>query len=78
MAKNITVVQSCHRNLTDNHLQKGTKSRKDTKLVLVETEASRCGKVTTFHDTGSDKDLWVLLVNDFETGGTLEVTCKTC
>jgi hypothetical protein len=76
MAEHITVVESRHSNLTENHLQKGAECREDTKFVLVETETSSRGEVSTFHDTGGNEDFGMLLVDDFETSGALEITYR--
>ena len=66
--------QASHGDLRDNHFEESREGREDTVLVLVETETSSRAKVATLHDTGGDKDLGVLLVNDLQAGRALEIT----
>ena len=73
MAEDIAEVQSRHSDLRDDHLQESTKGREHAELVLVETEAGSSAEISALHDSGRNKDLRVLLVNDLETGGTLKI-----
>ena len=73
MAKNVTVVQTGHGELRDDHLQERRESREDTELVRIESETGRRGEVTTLHDTRRDEDLGVSLMDDLQTGRTLKI-----
>ena len=76
VAENVAEVEAGHGDFGDDHLEESTEGREDTELVLVETETSGCAEVTTLHDTGWNEDLRVLLVDNLQTSGTLEVTCS--
>jgi hypothetical protein len=71
MAKEIAVVEAGHGDFRDTHFEESGEGGEDTILLFVKTETGCSRKIATFHDTGGNKDLRVLLVNDFETGGTL-------
>lgn len=76
VAKNVAVVQASHGDLGDNHFQEGGEGGENTELALVETETSCRGEVATLHDAGRNEDLWVLLVDNLQTGRALQVTCS--
>lgn len=73
MTKNVAVVQAGHGNLRDNHLKESRECRENTELFSVEAKTSSCRKVSTFHDTRGNKHLRVLLVDNLETSGPLEI-----
>lgn len=74
MAKNIAVVEARHGDLRDDHFQECRESGEYTKLVFVESESGCSGEVASLHDTRCDEDFGVFLVNDRQTGGSLEIT----
>ena len=76
MAQDIAEVETSHSDFGDDHLQEGGESREDAKLLLVETETSGSTKVTTLHDAGGNEHLGMLLVDDLQTRGALEVALK--
>lgn len=73
MRENVAVVQTCHSDLRDDHLQESGECREDTKLVLVESESSCSREVASLHDAGADEDLGVLLVDDLQPSGALQI-----
>lgn len=74
MRENIAVVQPCHGNFGDDHLKEGREGREDTKFIGLEPETSCSREVSSFHDSGRDENLRMLLVNDFQTGRAFQVT----
>ncbi len=50
VAEDVAEVKTGHGDFGDNHLKEGTKSREDTKLILIEAETSSSAEVTTLHD----------------------------
>ena len=84
MTQNIAVVETCHSDLRNHHLQESGESGEDPEFVLVKTEASRGGEITTLHDTRWNENFRVLLVDDFQTGRSLQIAWeltsdgKTC
>lgn len=73
MTEDIAIVQACHGDLRNNHLEEGREGGENTELVSVETEASGCCKVTALHDTRWNEHFGMFLVDHLETGGTLQV-----
>lgn len=74
MAQNVTIVQPGHGYLGDDHLQESRECRKDAELVRCKTESGSSRIVATLHDSGRNEDFGMLLMNDFQTGGTFKVT----
>lgn len=74
MAKDITLVESRHRDFRNHHLKKSRKGGEDAKFVGIETEACRSGKVAALHDPRRHENFGVLAMDDFQAGGALEVT----
>ena len=73
MAKDIAEVETGHRNLRDDHLQERRKCREHSVLVRIETETGSSAKVAALHDAGWNKDLWVFLMDNLQTGRTFEI-----
>lgn len=70
MRKDIAVVQPCHGNLGNDHLQESRECREHAELVCIEAEAGGGGEVSAFHDPRGNENLWVFLVNHLQAGGT--------
>lgn len=73
VAEDVAVVQSRHSDLRNNHLKECRKGGENAELVRVETEASSCSKVTTFHDTGRNEYFGMFLVDHLETSRALQI-----
>ena len=74
VAQNIAIVQASHCDLRDHHLQERREGGEHAELLSVETETSSSAEVATLHDTGGNEDLRVLLVDDLQASGALEIT----
>lgn len=68
MGKDVAVVETGHGKLGNNHLEESRESREHAKFFCVETETGSGGEVATFHDTRWDEDLWMLSMDNLETG----------
>ena len=77
MAQDVAEVETSHSDLGDDHLQEGGESREDAEFLLVETETGGGTEVTAFHDAGGDEHFGVLLVDDLQTRGALEIALKS-
>lgn len=73
MTEDVAVVQSCHGDLRNNHLEERREGGENTELVSVETKAGGCSEVTAFHDTGWNEHFGMFLVDHLETSRTLQV-----
>jgi hypothetical protein len=76
VAKYIAVIESCHGDFRDDHLQERREGREDTELVMIKTETSSSRIVATLHDTGRNENFGVLLVDHLQTSGSLEIALE--
>src|SRR5262245_48582177 len=76
MTKYVAVIESSHGDLRYDHLQESRESRENSELVVIKTETSSSGEISALHDTGGNKDFGMFLVNDFQAGGTFQITFK--
>ena len=73
VTENITVVQTRHCNFGDHHFEEGRECGEDAKLIVVESEAGGGREVASFHDSGGHEDFGVLLVDDLQSGRSLQI-----
>lgn len=64
MAQYVAVVQARHGDLRNDHLKESGESRKDPKLVRIESKPCRGRKVSAFHDPRRNKYFRMSLVDD--------------
>ena len=76
VAENVAEVETSHGDFGNDHLQEGGEGGEDAELLLVETETGGGTEVTTLHDAGGNEHFGVLLVDDLQTRGALEVALK--
>jgi uncharacterized protein YxeA len=74
MRKNIAVIETSHSDFRNNHLKERRESGENTKLVRCKSKTGSCRKIASFHDTGRDEHFRMILVDDLQTGRTLEIT----
>jgi hypothetical protein len=73
VAEDIAVVETSHGNFRKNHLQERGKGGENTKLVSGESKPGGSGEVAPLHYTRGDEDLWVFLMDHFQTCGTFKI-----
>ena len=76
MRQHITVVQSCHRNLGNDHFKESRERREYTKFIGRKAKSSSSGVIPAFHDSRWNEDFGMFLVDDFQSSRTLEVTLR--
>ena len=76
MAQDVAEVETSHGDFGNDHLQEGGECGEDAELLLVETDTGGGTEVTTLHDAGGNEHFGVLLVDDLQTRGALEVALK--
>lgn len=74
VTQNVAVIQSRHRDFGYYHLQEGRERREDTEFIWSEAKSSSSRVVSAFHDPRWNEHLGVLLVNDFQTSRSLQIT----
>lgn len=76
MRQDITVVQSCHRNLRNDHFKESRKRREYTEFIRRKAKSGGRRIISAFHDSRWNEDFGMFLVDDFQTSRTLEVTFR--
>ena len=61
MRKDIAVIKMSHIDFRNNHLKKRRESGENTKLVRCKSKTGSGRKVASFHDTGWDENMGIMM-----------------